>query len=105
MNILILTYNYSKLSTPSLNEEQRIENVDNIMSRTISLFAASAIIIGMILFFVARKKYKKTRLLTINWAKSFGKTRTELSIQKNVSGDGMIMGEVPEMRIKSFTVA
>lgn len=31
-----------------------------------------------------------------------GKTRSELSIQKNVSGDGMIMGKVPEKGMYIF---
>lgn len=56
LNFLVFTYSYNKLATPFLNEEQRVENADYIMSVSLSMFAIVATITGVAIFFISRKK-------------------------------------------------
>jgi len=54
-NFLVFVYSYNRLATPFINEEQRVENADFIMTVSISMFACAALIIGAITYFILKK--------------------------------------------------
>ncbi len=62
INFLIFTYSYNKLATPYLNEEQRVENADFIMSNTLLLFVTSAVIIGIMFYLFIKNKASQNKL-------------------------------------------
>ena len=55
LNFITFLITYNKLATPYLHEEQRVENAFFILTATIGLFAAIAILIGIAFFLVAKK--------------------------------------------------
>lgn len=57
-NFMVFTYNYNKLATPFLNEEQRVENADFIMSMTIAMFAFEALVLGLLFFLVLKWQHR-----------------------------------------------
>ncbi len=56
MNFAVFTISYNKLATPYLHEEQKVENADFIMSSTLIMFVISAIIVGVLIYIIGRKK-------------------------------------------------
>lgn len=75
-------------------------NINNSYSRAVSNFknrADKCLNTGVVLTTRTRTGAKMgEQTLTYTPTLVVGKTRSELSVQKNVSGDGMIMGKVPE---------
>ena len=75
-------------------------NINNSYTRAVSNFkkrAGKCLNTGVVLTTTSKTGARMgQQTLTYTPTLVVGKTRTELSIQKNVSGDGMIMGEVPE---------
>jgi hypothetical protein len=49
-NFLIFTYSYNRLVTPYLAEEQRVSNADFIMTGTLGMYAAVAIVTGILIY-------------------------------------------------------
>ncbi len=55
LNFLIFTYSYNKLSTPYLNEEQRVDNAGYIMSGTLSMYLISALTVAILYFVISKR--------------------------------------------------
>lgn len=55
LNFITFLITYNKLATPYLHEEQRVENAFFILTATIGLFAAIAMLMGIAFFLVAKK--------------------------------------------------
>ncbi len=60
-NFITFVFNYNRLVTPYLHEEQRVENANFIMKMTLSSFAVTALLTGLVIYFLLHRKNRITK--------------------------------------------